>query len=294
LGCMFCGDAELRRRYTKSDYHICTCASCNLTQLHPLPLLDAGADIYGDSYFSGADNAVGYEGYADQEREYLETFAEDVRRIGDFVPHGSVLDIGCGFGYFVRQASAAGYDAYGVDLSADAVQVAERHLPGKVFQGAFESVAELEGKRFDVIFASHLIEHIPDPRTFVANLAERLTVDGIVVFVTPNIDSLLARASRARWVSFKVPEHVAYYNPTTITALIESAGLESLAIDSAYQYYALGFLMKRIRELIDPVGRAIPRFENLGILRDRMLRVTSGSLRMIARRRVKLIPAGGR
>lgn len=284
---MVCGNAELRQRYTKSGYDICTCLSCDLTQLHPLPPFEIGADIYSDGYFSGADNAVGYEGYAEQEREYLQTFAEDVRRIGDFVPSGSILDIGCGFGYFVRQAAAAGYDAYGVDLSADAVRVAERHLSGKVFQGAFESVAELDGKRFDVIFASHLIEHIPDPRSFVANLAERLTADGVVVFVTPNIGSLLARASGARWVSFKIPEHVAYYNRTTINDLIESAGLETLAIDAAYQYYALSFLLKRIRELIHPVGFIIPKIENLGILRDRMVRVTSGSLRIIARRRVR-------
>ena len=286
MSCMMCGNAELRRRYTKSGYHICTCLSCNLTQLHPLPPMEVGAAVYGDGYFSGTDNVVGYEDYADQEREYLQTFSEDVRRIGDFVPSGSILDIGCGFGYFVREAAAAGYDAYGVDLAADAIRVAERHLPGKVFQGEFESVAELEGKHFDVIFASHLIEHIPDPRTFVANLAERLTVDGVVAFVTPNVSSLLAKVSGARWVSFKIPEHLAYYNPTTINDLIESAGLETLAIDSAYQYYGLSFLMKRIRELIHPVGRVIPKFEDLAILRGRMLRVTSGSLRIIARRRV--------
>ena len=285
MGCILCGRAELRLRYTKSDYRICTCLSCELTQLHPLPPCEAGSQIYGDGYFTGTDNTVGYEDYANQEREYLETFAEDVRRIGEFVPSGTVLDIGCGFGYFVREALAAGYDAYGVDLSADAIRAAERELPGRVFEGAFESVAEIADKRFDVIFASHLIEHIPDPRSFVRSLAERLTDDGIVVFVTPNIDSLLARASRARWVSFKVPEHLAYYNPRTISALVESAGLESLTIDSAYQYYAVGFLMKRIRELIDPIGRIIPRFEDLELMRDRMLRVTSGSLRIIARRR---------
>ena len=63
MGCMLCGNTEFRRCYAKSGYDICTCLSCNLTQLHPLPPFEMGADIYSDSYFSGTDNAV--EGRAD-------------------------------------------------------------------------------------------------------------------------------------------------------------------------------------------------------------------------------------
>jgi hypothetical protein len=44
--------------------------------------------------------------------------------------------------------------------------------------------------------------------------------------------------------------------------------------------------MSRVRELIRPLGALVPRFEDLPVFRDRMLRVTSGSLRAIARLRI--------
>lgn len=286
--CLGCGGQELRLLYhlpDKGDARIVVCNACNLSQLEELPSPEEIEALYADGYFEGVGSHAGYEEYANQEKEYLATFDDDVNRIRDFVAHGSVLDVGCGYGYFVRRALAAGFDAYGVDLSQDGIREAEKHAPGRVFRGTLDEVAALEARRFDVIFASHLIEHIPEPRAFVETLAQRLNEGGIVMFVTPNIESLLARVSGRRWVSFKIPEHVAYYTPTTIGQLLESAGLEVVAVDPAYQYYRLPFLMSKIRELVDPIGRLMPGFEHWGSMRDRMVRVTSGSLRVIARRR---------
>jgi SAM-dependent methyltransferase len=284
MGCMMCDGEELESRYEKAGYEIRRCADCRLTQLYPLPSPEERISVYANHYFGGGESGVGYEDYAGQEGEYLATFAEDVRRIQQFAPSGSLLDVGCGYGYFAREALRSGYDAHGVDVSADAIRIAEKNLPGRVYQGAPSSVSELEHKRFNVIFASHVIEHIGEPHEFVADLVDRLEVDGVLVLVTPNVESLLARISGRRWVSFKVPEHVAYYSPRTISDLLERAGLRVLAVDSARQHYALPFLMGRIRDLIHPVGRLIPHFENTAALRSRSVRATSGSIRVIAAR----------
>ena len=285
-GCLHCGGDRFQLVYhlvDKGGVHIVACEACNLIQLEELPSEEELRELYAEGYFDGVGTDAGYEEYAGQEKEYLATFDDDVQRIREFVPQGRILDVGCGYGYFVRRALAAGFDAYGVDLSSDGIREAEKHIPGRTFCGTIEGVAELEEMQFDVIFASHLIEHIPDPRSFVAELIHHLSDRGIIVLVTPNIESWLARISRARWVSFKIPEHVAYYTPKTITRLLEMAGFEILTVDSAYQYYRLPFLMGKIRELIDPFGGVVPRFESWPSLRDEMVRVTSGSLRVVAR-----------
>jgi SAM-dependent methyltransferase len=288
--CLACGERHLRlvhRLPAKGGARIVRCEDCELVQLEERPSPDELHELYAEGYFEGIRRGSGYEEYAAQEREYLATFDDDLRRMLDFVSHGSVLDVGCGYGYFVRRALAAGYEAYGIDLSAEGICEAEKHAPGRVFRGTVETIDSIEAladRSFDIIFASHLIEHITEPRRFVDQLIARLADRGILTLVTPNIESWLARLSGPRWVSFKIPEHVAYYSPKTMRRLLEGAGLEVLAIDPAYQYYRLPFLMNRIRELVDPLGRIVPRFERWTALRHRMLRVTSGSLRAIARR----------
>jgi len=199
----------MRFRFRKEGYPIATCRECGLTQIHPLPPVEVLENLYEEDYFASGTEGHGYASYAEQEAEYLATFDEDLRRIADFVPTGTALDVGCGYGYFVRQALAAGYDAYGVDIAKEAVAVAEGELKGRVFQGTLENVEALRGLQFDIIFVSHLIEHVLDPVGFVSRLGNRVAERGILVLVTPNIRSPLARVSGRRWVSLKVPEHVA-------------------------------------------------------------------------------------
>jgi len=241
--------------------------------------------LHNMGYVFDFHDAKAYEQWYKNQRNRFEVDLENQLLLDMLNPSrgDSVLDIGCGYGYFVRQALAAGFDAYGVDLSTDGIREAEKHAPGRCFRGTLDDVEELAGRRFDVIFASHLIEHILKPQDFIETLIPHLNEGGIVMFVTPNISSWLARVSGRRWVSFKIPEHVAYYTPATISHLLESAGLEVVAIDPAYQYYRLPFLMSKIREMVDPIGRLVPGFEHWGSMRDRILRVTSGSLRVVAR-----------
>ncbi len=284
MNCILCGVSnEFDYRLKKCGYEILECRNCGVSQISPRPESEALAAIYDETYFCNADESRGYMDYAKQEPEYLATFGEDVRRICGIVPRGRLLDVGCGFGYFLRKAAEAGFDCYGIDLAGRAVDTARQHLPGRIFQGTLNSVQELRDERFDVIFASHVIEHIPDPRGFVSELASRLNPGGIIVFITPNIRSLLSRASGSRWVHYKVPEHVAFYDPGTIRRLFDQASLKTLVVESAYQYYQLPFVAEKIRHLIRPADRIIPRVEHLPTLRRRIIRVNSASIRAIAR-----------
>jgi SAM-dependent methyltransferase len=151
-----------------------------------------------------------------------------------------------------------------------------------VFRGGIDDTPEIAGEPFDVIYASHLIEHLLAPVAFLRSAARLLRPGGLIVLVTPNIKSLLARVSGPRWVSFKIPEHVCYYDPATMTELLRRSGYTPRAIDSAYQYYALPFVASRLRELLQPLSRLVPPIERWAVLRERALRVTSGSMRVIA------------
>ena len=83
----------------------------------------------------------------------------------------AILDLGCGNGAVARALIALGYDVYGVDASESGIAIANAAAPGRFFvldvaSGALP--AELAGKRFDVVISTELIEHLYDPRGFVA------------------------------------------------------------------------------------------------------------------------------
>lgn len=291
MGCLLCrSEAPMRFRFRKDGYPIQTCRECGLTQIHPLPPLEVLERLYEEDYFASGKEGRGYASYAEREDEYLVTFAEEIRTISTFVPRGSILDVGCAHGYFVRAALEAGYDAYGVDVSGSAVEAARRWVGNRVYKGRVETARELRGQRFDVIYCSQLIEHIWDPVPFVCSLRDHLAEGGILVMVTPNTRSLLSIVSGRRWVSFRVPEHVAYYNPRTITRLYGECGCVILRIDAASQYSRVPFVAGEIRKLVRPLDRLIPCLEDTRWLRNRMVRVTIGSLRAIGARAAGTAP----
>jgi 2-polyprenyl-3-methyl-5-hydroxy-6-metoxy-1,4-benzoquinol methylase len=49
-------------------------------------------------------------------------------------------------------------------------------------------VLRWRGRRFDVVYASEVIEHVPDPAAFAALLAARVADDGVLVLTTPSAD----------------------------------------------------------------------------------------------------------
>ncbi len=63
-----------------------------------------------------------------------------------------------------------------------------RLLDIPVYHELLQDCAPLAGRRFDLVYASEVVEHVPDPAAFVALLAERLTPEGVLVLTTPTVD----------------------------------------------------------------------------------------------------------
>jgi SAM-dependent methyltransferase len=86
---------------------------------------------------------------------------------------GRALDFGCGAGVFTRvlQSALPGWEIHGTDISADAVAMAAKALPGCQFHALAE--CERLAGAFDLVFSHHVLEHVSD-LSATASLLERL------------------------------------------------------------------------------------------------------------------------
>jgi SAM-dependent methyltransferase len=114
----------------------------------------------------------------------IETIDSILARVG--APAGArVLDIGCGYGLSLDVACTRfGWNGVGIEPSA-AGERGKRELGLDIRTDNFDDAFDPD-ERFDVILAIEVLEHVTDPRAFLAAIGRRLTPDGVVLLTTPN------------------------------------------------------------------------------------------------------------
>jgi 2-polyprenyl-3-methyl-5-hydroxy-6-metoxy-1,4-benzoquinol methylase len=139
---------------------------------------------------------------------------------------GSLLDVGAGMGYFVGAASAAGFDAVGVEPSRRGADAANARLErGRVIQGTIDDLPA--GATFDVITLWDVIEHVEMPMELIQQAAGRLSPGGWLVIETGNYQSNDRIKNGTSWWAFH-PEHRWYFAPPVIEGLMRRAGLTGI------------------------------------------------------------------
>lgn len=91
----------------------------------------------------------------------------------------------------------------------------------------FSSLDEIK-KSYDVITLFHVLEHLPDPRNTLLNLAKKLKQDGQLIIETPNAnDALLTIYKCIPFTKFTYWScHLFLFNNFTLKKCIEQVGLK--------------------------------------------------------------------
>jgi len=136
-----------------------------------------------------------------------------LRALAGYTRGRRLLDVGCGDGQLLQTAKDEGWDAVGIDLSGTAILLCHRRGLAASKTDFFD--VSLDGRRFDVIVMSELIEHVPSPQRFLKRAEELLDSNGILYLTTPNFGSLARRALGESW-SVIHPEHIGYFERSTL------------------------------------------------------------------------------
>ncbi|GEM_PF-6843710 len=152
-------------------------------------------------------------------------------------PPGQWLDIGCGTGILLDDVKSRGHtQTVGVESDSRLATIATEQGHQILVGNAQEILADLVRvkAKFDVISASHLIEHLhpTDASNLINNAASLLADGGILVVETPN-----AQDSRVMLGSFyRDPTHVRPYPQKLLEFMFGSTGLRVIE-QSFYDHY---------------------------------------------------------
>ena len=107
----------------------------------------------------------------------------------DTLPKGSiVLDVGCGNGVISRSIGELGYNVFGIDISEKAIAKATQlnHFPNVKFKVLSAEQLIAEGKQYDAVICSEVLEHLNYPETLLKTLLQSLSPQGILIVTVPN------------------------------------------------------------------------------------------------------------
>ncbi len=122
------------------------------------------------------------------------TYAYDIRRrvaidlVRKAAPAGSrVLDVAAAQGNFALALAELGYDVVWNDLREDLVGYVQlKHEYGNIEYCPGDVFGLDDGRRYDVILITEIIEHVAHPDQFLARVASFLKPNGHIVMTTPN------------------------------------------------------------------------------------------------------------
>jgi SAM-dependent methyltransferase len=137
-----------------------------------------------------------------------------------------IVEAGSGLGYLTYALRAAGYDAHGVDLSHVAVKAASERFGALYSQGDAADPLQIHDAR--VVIAMELIEHLPDPESFLTGLRRALPAAASVIVSTPNRD---AYPDTVMWNTDLPPVHLQWFSEEGITALARRCGFDTEFVD---------------------------------------------------------------
>lgn len=143
-----------------------------------------------------------------------------------------LLDVGCGAGLAAEALSRHGFDVLGIDAAADVIDVARAHAgeTGPAYRVAFADDLLADGRRFPVITALEVIEHVPDPAAFIRVLVGLLEPGGMLFLSTLNRTrrSFLIAKLGAEYVLRLLPvgthDWRRFIQPAELAGLLRDAG----------------------------------------------------------------------
>lgn len=249
--CAVCGRCETRHLYKVNGFDVVRCA-CGLARTELPPSFDIES-IYTQEYFQGG-HRDGYANYARSGEELRYEFRRSLDTLARFVPGGRLVELGCAYGFFLDEARKQ-FDVSGVEISEHARTICQE----RGFVVSSELTREFLAQRgpFDAAVMLDVLEHMQDPAQALDLLHQAMRPGAHLMVSTGNHDALLSRVMGKRWRLMTPPQHLWFFSPRTIRALLARHGFRIKILDHPWKMVPLALVAYQATRYIG--GQSIVR-----------------------------------
>ncbi len=192
--------------------------------------------IYDQRYFEGTTKRGGRNVANEFFQRFL--FKQNIKK-------GSLLEIGCAKGEFLRLVEDDFESLVGIDISEYAIsQSKSRVKKAATYLWDIEnsSTPPFSSGPFDVISSMHTFEHFHSPQRVLQNLRPLLKSDGVMVVLVPNPLALKLRLVRFfdrknRFYIFDDKTHYSMHDRKTWTRLLSDSGFDVTSYGRPFFYF---------------------------------------------------------
>jgi SAM-dependent methyltransferase len=213
--CLVCGSSRREPVWKAHGIQLLCCQDCSHGYFEKMPK-NLGEVYEGEDYLEKSKTS-----YVTNVDYRLKRFAaERLALLGRQKPleaGQTLLDVGCGTGWFLQAAKDAGYESFGFEFSNSLARFTASTVGCTVYGGELASI----DAKFDIVTLFDVIEHVPDPVETFRTVRRLLKPDGVVLVFCPNFDSLAIRTQQADSNLVMPTRHLSYFTRSSVAKLCD-------------------------------------------------------------------------
>ena len=199
--CIVCGSKKKQEVFSKYGFKHNLCKKCGFLYVDPTlnEEITHSNFLNEDSYTKVLLNKENID--LDKKK-----FLYSLQKLNISLKNKTVLDIGCGFGFFLDVAREFGCEVYGSELNKSCLNLLKKKKIPLV--NNYENYHE----KFDIISLWLVLEHLFDPGALLKHIHRLLKKNGRLIINIPNYKSLTARILKEKCTMFSGEQHINFFS----------------------------------------------------------------------------------
>ncbi len=212
--CILCGSKSIKKIYGHKNLLV-NCNNCNFTFTGLEPSDNELIKYYND-----------YHAYETLSSITIKRYNKILDKLEKYRQTNNLLETGCGNGIFLEVAKRRNWNVFGTELSDLSIENCK--VKGIYVGKSIQDIKTKVNSPFDVIVSMEVIEHLKDPIKEIEDYYNILRNSGALYITTPNFDSLSRRILGHNWNVIIYPEHLNYFNTSSMHSLMQKFNFTKL------------------------------------------------------------------